>query len=131
MQFEISEVISIVEEFADPSLLKLLAIGEEMTTPDGRWEAFQRWLKDNRHWRKKIDKWLQLTPEAAYHELKEAIIDDSTNPAMIRFAINRFIKGDVKTRVINSVETLQTLYNERKGTLKNARRKTQIRNGQD
>lgn len=114
MEINIQEIIEAITPFVNPGLIELVAIGEKMTTPDGRWEAFQDWLKRNPKWRKSVNKWMQLTPEDAYAKMKAAIIEDSNNPAMIRFFINKLIGAEMEARIIRAVATLQRMYTERK-----------------
>jgi hypothetical protein len=114
MEIKLSDVIEAVSAFASPSLLELVAIGEQMTTPDGRWLAFQDWLKKNPRWRKSVNNWMKLEAADAFVKLKEAIIADSENPAMFRFLIKKFVNAEMEARIIRSIETLQKLYKERK-----------------
>lgn len=114
MEINIQEIIEAITPFVNPGLIELVAIGEQITTPEGRWEAFQDWLRRNPKWRKSVNKWMQLTPEDAYAKMKGAIIEDSNNPAMIRFFIKKLIGPEMEGRIIRAVGTLQVMYAARK-----------------
>lgn len=113
--FTIGEVIAAAKEFVEPGLLELIAIGEQVTTPDGRWEAVQGWLRNHPKWRKKVDQWFELEPRDAYIEIREAIINDSESPRFFEMVIRRVVNADAEARIIKNIENLQTVYRERKG----------------
>ena len=114
MEVNILDLIENVRPFINPGLLELLAIGDQITTPDGRWEAFQAWLKRNPKWRKSVNGWMKLDAPLAYTRLKEAIIADASNPAMIKFAINQFVTPSLQDRIIRAIKTLLRVYADRK-----------------
>ena len=114
MEINILELIENVRPFINPGLLELVAIGDQITTPDGRWEAFQEWLRRNPKWRKNVNAWMKLDGPTAYIKLKDAIIADASNPAMIKFAIKQFVTPSLEARIIRAIEALQRMYTERK-----------------
>jgi hypothetical protein len=91
----------------------------QTSTPDGRWNALQDWLKDNRKWKKRIEAWALDTPEDAYESLKAFIADQSKIPIIV---LNKLITIQMATQAHATLATIQQLYRER-AELKPKRRK--------
>lgn len=116
MTINIIDIIQAVSPFVEAELLELVAIGDQVTTADGRWEAFQDWLKAHPRWRRTVDRWMGQKPEMAYVSIKQALLDQSNSPKFLSLAIRQFVTKDLEARIVNAIETLQVLYRERKQT---------------
>ncbi len=94
-------------------LWELESIAQTANTPEGRWELLQKWLKENPEWEKQINKWYEYHPESAFLFLRDYIAEQAEIPSAL---MNSFITVSIKQRVTIVIQTIQTLYRERKQT---------------
>ncbi len=85
----------------------LLAI--EASTPDGRWELLQKWLKENPDYEGLVDQWSEMRPERVFLQIR--------NLAMEKYEtqreIIRLIADSMRERITAAIATLQDCYRER------------------
>ena len=101
-----AEALSIIK-----SLSELETLAGAMTTGDGRWEILQDWLNANPKWRREIESWASMTPDAAYDSLKNYTAKRAKLEPII---LDTLINAGMKFRVKKSIQTLQNLYRQRK-----------------
>lgn len=82
---------------------------------DERWLYLQGWLKDNPKYQKQINHCLKLKPKEAVEYLAEEFEMDRNLIALFD------PKGVMLGKIESLIETIQTLYKERKEIEKNAR----------
>lgn len=92
-------------------LLVLEDIAINTRTPEGRWQMLQDWLEENPQWEKQVNKWIKLTPAEALTSLKNYVAEQTKVPSRM---LDKFITPAIEQRVINSIQTIQTCYRERK-----------------
>lgn len=124
----VSDVIELIKPYINNiELLEFLIIGEQLATPDARWSALQDWLKRNKKWDRKVNTWLELSPDAAYIEIKQEVINQAKNPKIFGALIKQFITGDAEARIIASIGNLQMLYKQRKASDRVIRKHRRVR----
>lgn len=95
-------------------------------TQEGRWQLLQEWIEDNPEYSKRLDDWLDETPDNIFPELREIaaqLAEREYGP--LAGAITR--TAQLTPGLSRWISTLQTCYKERKAEdiaeAKNARRK--------
>jgi len=79
-------------------------------TPEGRWNLFQAWLKNNPRWKKRVSQWAEVSPNHAYDDLCEWISVKAELPlTMFKLIVDQ----ETRARVKSTIATIQTLYKER------------------
>jgi hypothetical protein len=79
-------------------------------TPEGRWNLFQAWLKNNPRWKKRVSQWAEVSPDHAYDELCGWISVKAELPlTMFKLIVDQ----ETRARVKSTIATIQTLYKER------------------
>lgn len=93
----------------------------EALTPDGRWALLQEWLRENPKYAKKIDRWVNQTPDEVFVELCD---EHGKLPAR---AVKAIVGVEMTQKLLSAIETMQACYRERAGQteqeIKNVRRK--------
>lgn len=84
----------------------------EASTPDGRWNLLQEWLKENPDWKDQVEKWATVSSDQAVIELQDFVAERFNMPALF---IDRMIPPDMKLRVKSAIEKIQACYRERAG----------------
>lgn len=79
----------------------------EALTPDGRWELLQEWLRENPKYAKRIDTWVNQSPENVFIELCE---EHGKLPARVVKAV---IGLEMTNKLVSAIEILQACYRER------------------
>lgn len=92
-------------------LWELETIAQTATTPEGRWLLLQNWLKENPKWKKQINFWVGLSPDAAYLALKDYIAEQAEIPSIL---IEKYVSPVISGRVIAAIRSIQACYRERK-----------------
>ena len=92
-------------------LIEIETISKAAMDPNGRWEIFQGWLARNPRWRKLIDSWIESTPDDAMAELMKYAAQRAELPLPV---VQAFVTEPIKLRARSAIETIQTLYKERK-----------------
>jgi len=92
-------------------LIEIETISKAAMDPSGRWEIFQGWLARNPRWRKLVDSWIESTPDDAMAELLEYAAQRAELPLPV---VQAFVTEPIKLRARSAIETIQTLYKERK-----------------
>src|SRR6266508_700324 len=82
----------------------------DASTPDGRWNLLQDFLKKNPDWRKKVNRWLTLDPDTAAIQLQADLAERMSMPVAL-FA--KMISPGLREKARAAMESLQTLYRER------------------
>src|SRR6266540_2888296 len=82
----------------------------DASTPDGRWNLLQDFLKKNPDWRKKVNRWLTLDPDTAAIQLQADLAERMSMPVAL-FA--KIISPGLREKARAAIESLQTLYRER------------------
>lgn len=77
------------------------------STPDGRWQLLQKWLKQNPKWRKKIDRLSTQPIDEVVGELEAWAIDQYGIGAIA------LVNDGMRERVRSMIENLQSRYNVR------------------
>src|SRR6266540_1579096 len=66
----------------------------DASTPDGRWNLLQDFLKKNPDWRKKVNRWLTLDPDTAAIQLQADLPERMSMPVALEP-----IKSEHKVRI--------------------------------
>lgn len=82
----------------------------DASTPDGRWNLLQEFLKKNPEWKKKVNRWLTLDPDTAAIQLQADLAERMGMPVAL-FA--KMINPGLREKARAAIESLQTLYQER------------------
>jgi ribosomal protein L31E len=86
----------------------LLAI--EASTPDGRWNLLQEWLKENPEYNDLVKKWSTQPSDQAFLSIRDFVAQKWGLDGII---LNRLLNGAIEDRIKKIVETLQVCYRER------------------
>jgi len=84
----------------------------EALTPDGRWELLQEWLRENPKYAKKIDRWVNQSPDEVFTQLCE---EHGKLPAR---AVKAIVGVEMTQKILSAIETMQACYRERAGEYK-------------
>ncbi len=82
----------------------------DASTPDGRWNLLQDFLKKNPDWRKKVNRWLTLDPDTAVIQLQTDLAERMGMPVAL---FSKMINPGLREKARSAIESLQTLYRER------------------
>lgn len=72
-----------------------------------RWDALQKWLKQNPEWEERKDKFLSCTPDEGITALCEYL---GVKPSLLPFIDSN---GEIRLMVKSAIIQIQTLYKER------------------
>jgi len=81
-----------------------------LTTPEGRWQAFRKWQKDNPKWKSQIQYWIHTTPDEAFGILREWIANEARVPLAI---FKLIISTEIESQIKPLIGHVQTLFRER------------------
>lgn len=90
--------------------LQTILTAIEASTPDGRWDLLQGWLKENPEYDGLVDQWSTMRPDRVFIQIRNLVALKWEIPAML---LNKFITPEMETRIKSAIETLQTCYRER------------------
>jgi hypothetical protein len=79
----------------------------EALTPDGRWTLLQEWLRENPKYAKKIDQWVNQSPDDVFTELCD---EHGKLPARVVKAI---VGVEMTQKILSAIATMQACYRER------------------
>lgn len=91
-------------------------------TPDGRWNLLQDWLDEHPRNKAVFEMWLRMPAEESFPQIREAVAEIATKKwGQLAGALVRTtqLTPDIKIWI----ESLQTLYIERKGDEKHVQRR--------
>src|SRR6266542_3225151 len=82
----------------------------DASTPDGRWNLLQDFLKKNPDWRKKVNRWLTLDPDTAAIQRQGGMAERMSMPVAVSAKMR---SPGLREKARAAIESLQTLYRER------------------
>lgn len=82
----------------------------DASTPDGRWNLLQDFLKKNPEWRSKVNRWLTLDPDTTVIQLQADLAERMKIPIVV---FSGMISTEMRQKAKAVIESLQTLYRER------------------
>lgn len=82
----------------------------EASTPEGRWNLLQDFLKKNPEWKEKVDRWLTLPPDTAIIQLQADLAERMNIPLPLFSAM---LTTEIRLKAKAAIETLQQCYRER------------------
>lgn len=77
------------------------------STPDGRWNLLQAWLRKSPKWRKQVDQWATQSPDQVIAELEIWIAETYGVGAMV------LVNDGMRAKIKSAIENLQSRYRER------------------
>ena len=80
----------------------------EALTPDGRWNALQRWLKENAEYGNRVEKWSEQTVDEVFDAI--CILAIGKYGALAGMVL---MSPAIKAKLMRTIELLQACYRER------------------
>src|SRR5215510_15326772 len=81
-----------------------------LTTPEGRWQAFRKWQKDNPKWKNQIQYWIHATPDEAFNLLRDWIAKEAQVPLAI---FKMIVASETEAQIKPLISHVQELFRER------------------
>jgi len=81
-----------------------------LTTHEGRWQAFQKWQKDNPKWKSQIQHWIHCTPDEGFGILRDWIAKEAQIPLAI---FKMIIASETESQIKPLIRHVQELFRER------------------
>jgi len=82
----------------------------DASTPDGRWNLLQDFMKKNSDWKEKVNRWLTLDPDTAVIQLQADLAERMKIPIVV---FSGMISTEMRQKAKAAIESLQTFYRER------------------
>jgi len=81
-----------------------------LLTPEGRWQAFRNWQKENPKWKTQIQHWIHITPDEAFDLLRDWIAREAQVPLVM---FKMIVDAETAAQIKPIIARVQELFRER------------------